>query len=97
MPKHDKSHVELLKTWMLPLTDIKQTFETNVFGVLRVAQAFLPLLRKSKAARIVMRGRGLAARSRSDDRWAGSRHVVSSVRRDRMMNECLSRPLPALR
>lgn len=33
--------------------DIRFVFETNVFGVINVTSAFLPLLRKSKAARIV--------------------------------------------
>jgi len=35
-----------LSTW-------RTTFETNVFGVVAVTQAFLPLLRKSEAGRIV--------------------------------------------
>ncbi|MES5047081.1 SDR family oxidoreductase [Rhizobium nepotum] len=43
------------------LDEIKEMFETNVFGVLRVTQAFLPLLRKSKAARIVMMSSGLSS------------------------------------
>lgn len=33
--------------------DIRFVFETNVFGVINVTSAFLPLLRKSKAPRIV--------------------------------------------
>ncbi|MGN8057618.1 SDR family NAD(P)-dependent oxidoreductase [Pedobacter sp. 22163] len=33
--------------------DVKAVWETNVFGVISVTQAFLPLLRKSNAARIV--------------------------------------------
>jgi NAD(P)-dependent dehydrogenase (short-subunit alcohol dehydrogenase family) len=33
---------------------IRSTFEVNFFGCIRVTQAFLPLLRKSAAARIVM-------------------------------------------
>ena len=33
--------------------DIRFVFETNVFGVINVTSAFLPLLRKSRAARIV--------------------------------------------
>ena len=32
---------------------VRSTYETNVFGVFRVTKAMLPLLRKSKAARIV--------------------------------------------
>ncbi|UBU08404.1 SDR family NAD(P)-dependent oxidoreductase [Nonomuraea gerenzanensis] len=33
--------------------DLRPEFETNVFGVVRVVHAMLPLLRRSKAARIV--------------------------------------------
>jgi NAD(P)-dependent dehydrogenase (short-subunit alcohol dehydrogenase family) len=33
---------------------IRATFEVNLFGAIRVTQAFLPLLRKSAAGRIVM-------------------------------------------
>jgi len=36
-----------------PLSAWRATFETNVFGVVAVTQAFLPLLRKSEAGRIV--------------------------------------------
>ncbi|KKX27086.1 SDR family oxidoreductase [Rhizobium sp. LC145] len=43
------------------IDEIRQMFETNVFGVLRVTQAFLPLLRKSEAARIVMMSSGLSS------------------------------------
>ena len=35
---------------------IRATFETNVYGVIRVTQAFLPLLRRSASGRIVMVG-----------------------------------------
>jgi NAD(P)-dependent dehydrogenase (short-subunit alcohol dehydrogenase family) len=35
------------------LADIRLVFETNVFGVIAVTQAMLPLLRKAPAARIV--------------------------------------------
>ena len=37
-----------------PLADIRTVFETNVFGVIAVTQAMLPLLRKSPAGRIVL-------------------------------------------
>ncbi len=37
---------QTIETW-------KQTFDTNVFGLIATTQAFLPLLRKSEAGRIV--------------------------------------------
>ncbi len=37
-----------------PLSDIRAVFETNVFGVIAVTQAMLPLLRESPAGRIVL-------------------------------------------
>lgn len=37
----------------IPRTQMEQTFATNVFGPLEVTQAFLPLLRKSNAARVI--------------------------------------------
>jgi NAD(P)-dependent dehydrogenase (short-subunit alcohol dehydrogenase family) len=36
-----------------PLEQWRRTFDTNLFGVVEVTQAFLPLLRKSPAGRIV--------------------------------------------
>jgi NAD(P)-dependent dehydrogenase (short-subunit alcohol dehydrogenase family) len=39
-----------------PLADIRVVFETNVFGVIAVTQAMLPLLRESPAGRIVLTG-----------------------------------------
>ena len=36
-----------------PLDDVRAVFETNVFGVIAVTQAMLPLLREAPAARIV--------------------------------------------
>lgn len=43
------------------IDEMQQMFDTNVFGVMRVTQACLPLLRKSKAARIVMMSSGLSS------------------------------------
>lgn len=43
------------------IDEMRQMFETNVLGVMQVTQAFLPLLRKSGAARIVMMSSGLAS------------------------------------
>jgi NAD(P)-dependent dehydrogenase (short-subunit alcohol dehydrogenase family) len=46
---------------------LKKTYEVNVFGPVRVTQAFLPLLRKSPAGRIVMVSSGLGAISVQTD------------------------------
>ena len=37
-----------------PLDDVRAVFETNVFGVIAVTQAMLPLLREAPAGRIVI-------------------------------------------
>ncbi len=49
------------------IDEIRRMFETNVFGALRVTQAFLPLLRRSEAARIVMMSSGLSSLADSLD------------------------------
>lgn len=46
---------------------IKAIFETNVFGVLQVTQAFLPLVRKSPSGRIVVISSGMGSLSRLSD------------------------------
>ena len=47
------------------LDDIRTLYETNVFGVIAVTQAMLPLLRKSKAARIVNVSSGVGSLTRT--------------------------------
>jgi NAD(P)-dependent dehydrogenase (short-subunit alcohol dehydrogenase family) len=50
---------------------LRRTYETNVFGVVRVTQAFLPLLRRSDAGRIVNLSSGLGSLAlNSDPGWA---------------------------
>ena len=44
-----------------PIDDIRTMIEVNTIGPLRVTQAFLPLLRRSQAARIVMTSSGLGS------------------------------------
>lgn len=43
------------------MVDIKSVYEINVFGPIRVTQAFLPLMKAAEGARIVMMGSGLGS------------------------------------
>lgn len=45
----------------LQMQDIKATFEVNLFGPIRVTQAFIPLLKAAGDARIVMMGSGIGS------------------------------------
>ena len=57
--KPNQSFGEAIKTNLLtdaPLDDVRTLFETNVFGVIAVTQATLPLLREAPAGRIVITG-----------------------------------------
>lgn len=47
--------------------EMRSTFETNVFGVVRVTHAFLPLLQKSDAPVVVNLSSGLASLARVTD------------------------------
>lgn len=49
------------------LGDIAPIFEVNFFGTVRATQAFLPLLRKSEGARIVMISSGLGSITLTED------------------------------
>jgi NAD(P)-dependent dehydrogenase (short-subunit alcohol dehydrogenase family) len=56
----------ILKSTSVPpsqvrMDDMKAVFEVNLFGPVRVTQAFLPLLKASKAARIVMMSSGVGS------------------------------------
>ncbi|MEU8174418.1 SDR family oxidoreductase [Microbispora hainanensis] len=46
---------------------VREVFETNVFGVIRVTDAMLPLLRRSPAGRIVNVGSGTASMTHMTD------------------------------
>jgi NAD(P)-dependent dehydrogenase (short-subunit alcohol dehydrogenase family) len=46
---------------------LRHTYETNVFGVFAVIKAMLPLLKKSKAGRIVNLSSGLASLTQNSD------------------------------
>ncbi len=50
---------------------LRRTYDTNVFGVVRVTQALLPLLRRSDAGRIVNLSSGLGSLTlNSDPSWS---------------------------
>jgi NAD(P)-dependent dehydrogenase (short-subunit alcohol dehydrogenase family) len=52
---------------MESLTDIHAMFDINFFGTVRATQAFLPLVRKSASARIVMMSSGLGSIALTSD------------------------------
>jgi NAD(P)-dependent dehydrogenase (short-subunit alcohol dehydrogenase family) len=51
----------------VPMDVLRRTYETNVFGVVRVTQALLPLLRRSEAGRIVNLSSSLGSIGRNSD------------------------------
>ncbi len=58
--------------------DMRAIFDVNAFGAVRVTQAFLPLLRISKAARIVMISSGLGSIASSLDMTSENWNVGSA-------------------
>jgi NAD(P)-dependent dehydrogenase (short-subunit alcohol dehydrogenase family) len=57
----------VIKPSTLEMAKLKATYEVNVFGPVRVTQAFVPLLRKAPAARIVMMSSSLGSLSLQAD------------------------------
>jgi NAD(P)-dependent dehydrogenase (short-subunit alcohol dehydrogenase family) len=51
----------------LDMQTLRQTFDTNFFGVFAVTKAMLPLLRKSEAGRVVNMSSGLASLAQNSD------------------------------
>ena len=49
------------------IEDIRTIFETSTFGPVRITQAFLPMLRKSRSGRIVMVSSGLGSHALTKD------------------------------
>ena len=52
---------------VVSLDELRAVFETNVFGVVAVTQAMLPLLREAPAARIVNVSSGIGSLTRNSD------------------------------
>jgi NAD(P)-dependent dehydrogenase (short-subunit alcohol dehydrogenase family) len=57
-------------------TDLRTTYETNVFGVVRVTHAFLPLLQESAAPVVVNVGSGLGSLAVTSDPDRREFHVA---------------------
>jgi NAD(P)-dependent dehydrogenase (short-subunit alcohol dehydrogenase family) len=66
----NQSFKEAIKTNLLtdaPLENVRTLFETNVFGIIGVTQAMLPLLREAPAGRIVITGSSGASLTLNSD------------------------------
>ena len=59
----------------VPISDVRAVWETNVFGVLAVHQAMLPLLRQSLDARIVIVSSGVGSLATNADPAFGYRRM----------------------
>ena len=60
-------YAKLTRPSNVSLVEMRAVWETNVFGVLAVYQAMLPLLRKAPAARIVNVSSGVGSLTRNSD------------------------------
>lgn len=56
-----QDYIRRSRATLISVDEVRTIWETNVFGVLAVTQAFVPLLRKSKGARIVNVSSGLGS------------------------------------
>lgn len=56
-----QDYIERSRATVIAINEVRTIWETNVFGVLAVTQAFVPLLRKSDSARIVNVSSGLGS------------------------------------
>jgi hypothetical protein len=60
-------YAKLTRPSVVSLEEVRAVWETNVFGVLAVTQAMLPLLREAPAARIVNVSSGVGSLTRNSD------------------------------
>jgi NAD(P)-dependent dehydrogenase (short-subunit alcohol dehydrogenase family) len=68
------------------LDELRAVFETNVFGVVAVTQAMLPLLREAPAARIVNVSSGVGSLTRNSDPAFPYRSIFGPVYRPRRLS-----------
>lgn len=62
-----EEYAEKTRASVVELDEVRAVWETNVFGVVAVTQAMLPLLRQSKAARIVNVSSGVGSLAQNAD------------------------------
>jgi len=62
-----QDYAKLTRPSNVSLAEVRTVWETNVFGVLAVTQAMLPLLREAPAARVVNVSSGVGSLSRNSD------------------------------
>jgi NAD(P)-dependent dehydrogenase (short-subunit alcohol dehydrogenase family) len=65
--KSVEDYAKATRPSVVSLDEIRAVFETNVFGVVAVTQAMLPLLREAPAARIVNVSSGVGSLTRNSD------------------------------
>lgn len=73
---------------------LRETFETNVIGTLRVSQAFAPLLEKSDAPRIVNVSSGAGQLDGEPQAWAPAYSISKTALN--MLTQQLSTALPSV-
>jgi NAD(P)-dependent dehydrogenase (short-subunit alcohol dehydrogenase family) len=74
-----QDYAKLTRPSNVSLDEMRTVWETNVFGVLAVTQAMLPLLREAPAARIVNVSSGVGSLTRNSDRAYAYRSIFGPV------------------
>jgi len=74
-----QDYAKLTRPSNVSLDEMRAVWETNVFGVLAVTQAMLPLLREAPAARIVNVSSGVGSLTRNSDPAYAYRSIFGPV------------------
>ena len=74
-----EEHAKSTRPSVVSLDEMRTVFETNVFGVVAVTQAMLPLLREAPAARIVNVSSGAGSLTRNSDPAFSHRSIFGPV------------------
>src|ERR1700693_5000933 len=74
-----QEYVKLTRPSNVSLDEVRAVWETNVFGVLAVTQAMLPLLREAPAGRIVNVSSGVGSLTRNSDPASPWRSIFGPV------------------